>query len=333
MAKERCAKQDATCASRSTGLPPAPRGRRERAQPLASRPRAGGLGGPGRRGHVRAARLARPPARPRVGSTRICSTPAARPPADRPARGRGAEPGDLLELEVLAYETDDFGWTGDLARLGLPRRPVRASLPRALGARRIPRALGAAPRRGGRRLRARRHHRRRAVVGAARARPLARGRRRGSPNPPTPELAWPPAAAEGLRTYPPRENGGNMDIRDLGPGRAAVAARARAGRAALGRRPALRPGRRRGLHLRHRDRRLSHVPRRPAPRRLAPTFPCYEAPPRPRRARLRHHRHPAHRRRRARPTSTSTWPPGAPCSSCSTGSRPSTASAARRPTC
>ena len=40
----------------------------------------------------------------------------------------------------------------------------------------------------------------------------------GTANPPSAELAWPPAAADGLRTYPPRENGGNMDIRDLGPG-------------------------------------------------------------------------------------------------------------------
>ena len=32
---------------------------------------------------------------------------------------------------------------------------------------------------------------------------------------PTPELAVPREAADGLRTFPPRENGGNMDIRDL----------------------------------------------------------------------------------------------------------------------
>jgi formamidase len=32
---------------------------------------------------------------------------------------------------------------------------------------------------------------------------------------PSPSLAAPPSAADGLRTYPPRENGGNMDIRDL----------------------------------------------------------------------------------------------------------------------
>ncbi len=40
----------------------------------------------------------------------------------------------------------------------------------------------------------------------------------GTVNPPSPDYAWPPHAAAGLRTYPPRENGGNIDIRDLGPG-------------------------------------------------------------------------------------------------------------------
>ena len=32
---------------------------------------------------------------------------------------------------------------------------------------------------------------------------------------PSAEGAAPPAAADGLRTYPPRENGGNIDVRDL----------------------------------------------------------------------------------------------------------------------
>ena len=32
---------------------------------------------------------------------------------------------------------------------------------------------------------------------------------------PTAELAAPPSAADGLRTFPPRENGGNIDVRDL----------------------------------------------------------------------------------------------------------------------
>jgi formamidase len=39
----------------------------------------------------------------------------------------------------------------------------------------------------------------------------------GTAYPPVADYAWPSRAADGLRTYPPRENGGNMDIRDLGP--------------------------------------------------------------------------------------------------------------------
>ena len=35
---------------------------------------------------------------------------------------------------------------------------------------------------------------------------------------PDPSTAFPAAVADGLRTMPPRENGGNMDVRDLGPG-------------------------------------------------------------------------------------------------------------------
>ena len=50
-----------------------------------------------------------------------------------------------------------------------------------------------------------------------------------------------------------------------------------------------------------------------------PTFPCYEAPPRPPRAVFATTGIPLDRRRRAGPTSTSTSPPAARCSSCSAG--------------
>ena len=33
-------------------------------------------------------------------------------PLTGPLEVRGAEPGDVLEVDVLGYETDDFGWTG-----------------------------------------------------------------------------------------------------------------------------------------------------------------------------------------------------------------------------
>ena len=32
-------------------------------------------------------------------------------PLTGPLEVRGAEPGDVLEVEILGYETDDFGWT------------------------------------------------------------------------------------------------------------------------------------------------------------------------------------------------------------------------------
>src|ERR1700716_3476280 len=32
-------------------------------------------------------------------------------PLTGPLEVRGAEPGDVLELEVVGYDTDDFGWT------------------------------------------------------------------------------------------------------------------------------------------------------------------------------------------------------------------------------
>jgi formamidase len=147
----------------------------------------------------------------------LLGTPSIAHPLTGPLAVAGAREGDLLELEVLAYETDDFGWTaiwpgsgflGDLfdrpflARWELDGVYARSEqLPGVA----VPACVHAG------------------VIGVAPSwQLLERARSReaaaGSPNPPTPELAWPPAADDGLRTYPPRENGGNIDIRDLGPG-------------------------------------------------------------------------------------------------------------------
>jgi formamidase len=131
---------------------------------------------------------------------------------------RGAEAGDVLELEILGYETDEFGWTaiwpgsgwlGDLfERPFLARWELdgdRAQSEQLPGV-----AVPAGPFAG--------------VIGVAPSRELfdrVRGREAdlaasgASFDLPTPELAFPPAAADGLRTFPPRENGGNLDIRDL----------------------------------------------------------------------------------------------------------------------
>jgi formamidase len=147
----------------------------------------------------------------------LLGTPSIAHPLTGPLELRGAEPGDVLELEVVAYETDAFGWTaiwpgsgflGDLferpflARWEIDGRHARSEqLPGVA----VPACVHAG------------------TIGVAPSRELqerARAREAaiGAANPPTAELAWPPAAADGLRTYPPRENGGNMDIRDLGPG-------------------------------------------------------------------------------------------------------------------
>lgn len=147
------------------------------------------------------------------------------PPLAHPLTGplevRGAEPGDVLEIEVLAYQTDDFGWTaiwpgsgflGDLFdRPFLVRWELDGSHARSeqLPGVAVPACVHAG------------------VIGVAPSRELferalareselaARGGRVPLPDP---EHAWPPEVADGLRTYPPRENGGNIDIRDLGPG-------------------------------------------------------------------------------------------------------------------
>jgi formamidase len=123
----------------------------------------------------------------------------------------------VLVLDVLGYETDDFGWTAIWPGSGflgdLFERPFLARWELAGGVARSEQLPGVA-------VPACVHA---GTIGVAPSRELfERAREReaaiGTVNPPTPEHAWPPQAADGLRTYPPRENGGNMDIRDLGPG-------------------------------------------------------------------------------------------------------------------
>ena len=131
-----------------------------------------------------------------------------------------AEPGDVLEVELLEYETPDrsastciipgFGFLADvftepfLVRWELDGAVARSD--------ELPGDHGAG-------LRPRRRDRRRAVAradgGAARAR--GADPRRGRAASPTicPSPRIPPIAASGLRTIPPRETGGNLDIRRL----------------------------------------------------------------------------------------------------------------------
>jgi formamidase len=162
----------------------------------------------------------------------LLGVPSIAHPLTGPVEVRGAEPGDVLELEVLAYETDAFGWTAIWPGSGflgdLFDRPFLARWELAGGVARseqvpgvaVPACvhagvIGVAP---SRELFELAREREAALVAGDRASRGDGTPRQGFANAPSPEHAWPPEAADGLRTYPPRENGGNMDIRDLGPG-------------------------------------------------------------------------------------------------------------------
>ncbi len=133
----------------------------------------------------------------------------------------GAEPGDVLEIEVLDVQTADFGYTGIVPGFGLlsdlftspylltwviadgqarsdglpgitvPLRPFAGQ-------------LGVAP---SAELLAEIAHREHELAsrGAWVSEPSAID-------------AWPPEAGDGLMTIPPRENGGNLDLRHLEAG-------------------------------------------------------------------------------------------------------------------
>jgi formamidase len=215
----------------------------------------------------------------------LLAVPAIAHPLSGPLEVRGAEPGDLLELEVLGYETDDFGWTAiwpDSGFLGdLFDRPFLARWELAGGVARSEQLTGVA-------VPACVHA---GTIGVAPSLGLfERAREReaaiGTANPPSPENAWPPEAADGLRTYPPRENGGNMDIRDLGPGaRLWLPVHAPGALLSAG-----------DLHFAQGDGEVCisaietggaatfRVGLRRRSDGWRPSFPCYEAPPRPPRA-------------------------------------------------
>jgi formamidase len=130
----------------------------------------------------------------------------------------GAEPGDLLEVELLAFEEDSFGTTAIIPGFGfladlftepyLVKWRIEGGLARAAELPGV--AVRGAPFPG--------------VVGVApspellelfRARENAIREAGGPVADPAPETAVPPAARDGLRTIPPRETGGNIDIRQL----------------------------------------------------------------------------------------------------------------------
>jgi formamidase len=215
----------------------------------------------------------------------LLGIPAIAHPLTGPVEVRGASPGDILELEVLAYETDDFAWTAIWPGSGflgdLFDRPFLARWELAGGVARSEQLPGVA-------VPACVHA---GVIGVAPSRELfelAREREAalGTGNPPSPEHAWPPEATDGLRTYPPRENGGNMDIRDLGPGaRLWLPVHVAGALLSVG-----------DLHFAQGDGEVCisaietggtatfRVGLRQRDDGWRPRFPCYEAPPRPPRA-------------------------------------------------
>jgi formamidase len=139
-------------------------------------------------------------------------------PLAGPVRVEGAEPGDLLEVEFLAYRTADFGVTAVIPGFGYLAdlfpdpflvkweieggRAVSPELPSVA----VPDATfagvaGVAP-----------SHETIARVRAREEELRARG---GAVADDLPETALPPEAAGGLRTIPPRELGGNLDVPQL----------------------------------------------------------------------------------------------------------------------
>ena len=85
---------------------------------------------------------------------------------------------------------------------------------------------------------------------------------------PAPQSAIPPVAAAGLRTIPPREIGGNLDVRQLVAGSRLYLPVDVPGALFSDRRPPLRTGRRRGVRDGDRGGRVGHrgVPRPPRSR-------------------------------------------------------------------
>jgi formamidase len=133
----------------------------------------------------------------------------------------GAEPGDLLAVEILDVTPAAFGWTAIAPGFGFLRDRFSepflarwrleggfAESPDLPGVR-IPEAsfpgvLGVAPSL--------------AQIACIVARERATVDRGGIAFPPDRTSAFPsdePAASEGLRTIPPRENGGNLDVKQL----------------------------------------------------------------------------------------------------------------------
>ncbi len=139
-------------------------------------------------------------------------------PITGPVLVEGAEPGTALEVELLAYEPDDFGTTAVIPGFGfladlftepyLVKWEIADGLARAkeLPGVAVPQdmfagVIGVAPS-----LERLAGYLAREAELAARGQPVADS---------MPEGAVPAEAGDGARTIPPRETGGNMDVRQL----------------------------------------------------------------------------------------------------------------------
>jgi formamidase len=133
-----------------------------------------------------------------------------------PIAVRGAEPGDLLEVRILSIETDDFGYTAVVPGVGVAgdrfAEPYLVRWELRDGAARSPDMPGVVVRG-------------RPFLGVVAVAPssdfvhAATERERGLAGEgrlvllPDGRSAVPAGAGEGLRTLPPREIGGNLDVR------------------------------------------------------------------------------------------------------------------------
>jgi formamidase len=139
-------------------------------------------------------------------------------PLTGPIYVRGAEPGQVLQVELLAYESDDFGSTALIPGFGyladlfpdpyLVKWEIADGFARSeeLPGVAVPEELfagviGVAP-----------SHERLAAFRRREEELAAHGQLVADA---LPEAALPTEAAEGIRTIPPRELGGNMDTRQL----------------------------------------------------------------------------------------------------------------------
>jgi formamidase len=139
-------------------------------------------------------------------------------PLSGPVYVSGATPGDVLEIELVSYESADFGTTAVIPGFGfladlfpepyVVKWEIAAGLARSqeLPGVAVPEEIfagvvGVAPSRE--------------RMEAFRKREEALRAQGQAVADPFPEAAVPPEAADGLRTIPPRELGGNLDVRQL----------------------------------------------------------------------------------------------------------------------